>query len=268
MRSLLSCLPLLFLALGPAHAASGAGRFFLEDMTWMELKERMKSGATVAIIPTGGTEQNGPQLVTGKHNFIVEYTAGEIARGLGNAVVAPVLAYVPEGRIAPPEGHMRFPGTISISETAFGAVVEDAARSLKQHGFTVIALLGDHGGSQETLTAVANRLSDEWAGEGVEVLNVTSYYKTGAESGWLKSRGLDVKNPSAHAGFSDTSEMLAVHPEGVRNDLRAAYGEENFTTAGAAGDSTQAGATHGRALLTMRVNAAIKQIEDASSSRR
>lgn len=257
----------LALTLLPLPAFAGDAAVFIEDMTWMELKDRMGKGATTAILPTGGTEQNGPHLAMGKHNFIVEYTAGEIARGLGNAVVLPVLAYVPEGRISPAEGHMRFPGTVSVAESTFGAVVEDACRSMKQHGFRTIALLGDHGGSQEPLTQVARKLSSEWGKEGVKVINVTSYYKTGAESGWLKTRGLDVKNPAAHAGFADTSEMLAIKPEGVRDSLRGPYGEDSFLTAGVAGDSSQATATHGRALLSLRTKAAIKQIKDAVAER-
>ena len=68
-----------------------------------------------------------------------------IARALGDALVAPVIAYVPEGAIAPPTGHMRFPGTITTPEDAFEKVLESAARSFKAHGFRAIVLLGDHG---------------------------------------------------------------------------------------------------------------------------
>ena len=86
---------------------------FLEELTWTELRDLIRSGKTTIILPTGGTEQNGPHMALGKHNVRVKALAEKIARGLGNALVAPVLAYVPEGRIAPPTGHMRFPGTIT-----------------------------------------------------------------------------------------------------------------------------------------------------------
>ena len=89
---------------------------FLEEVTWTELRDLIRSGRTTIILPTGGTEQNGPHMALGKHNVRVKALAEKIARGLGNALVAPVLGYVPEGGIAPPTGHMRFPGTISTPD--------------------------------------------------------------------------------------------------------------------------------------------------------
>src|SRR5216110_2478513 len=64
---------------------------FLEDLTWVEVRDAIAAGKTTVIIPTGGTEQNGPHMVLGKHNFLVKHKAGEIAKSLGNALVAPVM---------------------------------------------------------------------------------------------------------------------------------------------------------------------------------
>jgi len=47
---------------------------------------------TTIILPTGGTEQNGPPLALGKHNARVRANAEAVGRQLGNALVAPVLA--------------------------------------------------------------------------------------------------------------------------------------------------------------------------------
>src|SRR5258708_7216627 len=84
----------------PVPRAEGGGRrsIFIEELTWTELRAAVNAGNTVALIPTGGTEQNGPHMALGKHNVIVRYTAGEIARRLGDTLVAPVMPYVPEGR--------------------------------------------------------------------------------------------------------------------------------------------------------------------------
>ena len=106
----------------------------------------MKAGKTTVIIPVGGTEQSGPHMAIGKHNTRAKALAGKIAVSLGNALVAPVLAYVPEGNIEPPTEHMGFAGTISISEDAFKNVLLGTARSFRKHGFTDIVLVGDHGG--------------------------------------------------------------------------------------------------------------------------
>src|SRR5262249_39783469 len=92
---------------------------FVEELTWMEVRDALKAGKTTVIVPTGGVEQNGPYLATGKHNYILRGTAEAIARKLGDALVAPVVAFVPEGDIDPPTGHMKYPGTISLTEDTY-----------------------------------------------------------------------------------------------------------------------------------------------------
>src|SRR5215813_3840974 len=135
---------------------------FLERLTWDEVRDLMAAGKTTIIIPTGGTEQNGPHMAIGKHNVRVAANSENIARRLGNALVAPVIAYVPEGGIDPPTGHMRFPGTISIPDAVFRQVLEYAARSFKQHGFHDIVFIGDSGPNQPGQEAVAAKLNAEW----------------------------------------------------------------------------------------------------------
>jgi creatinine amidohydrolase len=85
-----------------------------------------------------------------------------IAEGLGNALVAPVIAYVPEGGYAPPTSHMRFPGTITVPDDVFERTLESAAHSFKIHGFVNIVFLGDHGGYQDDIKCVVARLNRPW----------------------------------------------------------------------------------------------------------
>jgi len=249
----------------PAHAA-GTSSVYIEDLTWQEMRDRLRGGTTIAIIPTGGTEQNGPHMIIGKHNLIVRYTAGEIARKLGNAVVAPVIAYVPEGRISPPEGHMQFPGTISLTQYTFEALLEDAARSLKQHGFKLICFIGDNGGNQDGQRNVAARLTQEWYSDGVRVLHVGNYYSKNGQDPWVESMGIRIQNPGAHAGFIDTSELMAIHALGVHDELRGVRGDSDYRTTGAMGDSTQASANYGRKLLNLKIEAALEQIQSVSGT--
>jgi hypothetical protein len=108
---------------------------FLEELTWTEVRDSLSAGRTTLIIPTGGTEQNGPHMVLGKHNFRIRHTSNRIACQLGNALVAPVMAYVPEGGLNPPEGHMNYAGTITLPDEVFRKVLEYAARSARLHGF-------------------------------------------------------------------------------------------------------------------------------------
>lgn len=241
----------------PARADS----VYTEDMTWMEIRDKMQAGYTTIIVPTGGTEQNGPQMVVGKHNIIVRHTAGEIARKLGNALVAPVIAYVPEGRINPPEGHMQFPGTISVSDDAFEALLEDTARSLKQHGFKTICFIGDHGGSQKVQQEVAEDLSDDWEDDGVRVIQVSDYYANNGQEAWTKTLGLGIDDPGAHAGIMDTSEAMALDKNAVRKALRGKRTKGDYQATGAMGDSSHASVEYGKQYLALKVNAAVRQIE-------
>ena len=130
----------------------------IDDLTWTELKDQIRSGKTIVIVPIGGTEQSGPHMALGKHNVRARVLAERIARTLGNALVAPVIAYVPEGGVEPPTAHMRFPGTITVPDATFESVLEYAARSFKRHGFRDIVFLGDHGGYQKDESVVAARL--------------------------------------------------------------------------------------------------------------
>ena len=190
---------------------------FLEDLTWTEVRDALADGTTTVIIPTGGTEQNGPHMVLGKHNFLVKHKAGEVARRLGNTLVAPVMAYVPEGAVDPPTGHMRFPGTITTPPAVFEQVLEYAARSFKQHGFLDVALLGDSGGNQASQAAVADRLNAEWADTLVRVHHLTDYYP-GPGDAWLVTQGEREEDVGSHAAMHDTASFLFLDPSKLRLD--------------------------------------------------
>jgi creatinine amidohydrolase/Fe(II)-dependent formamide hydrolase-like protein len=193
---------------------------FLEELTWTELRDLVQSGKTTAIVPVGGTEQSGPHMVLGKHNVRVHLLAGRIAASLGNALVAPVLAYVPEGSVNPPTAHMRFPGTLTVPDATFESTLEYAARSLKLAGFRDIVLIGDHGGYQPSLEKVAERLNHEWAGSPVRVHAVLEYYSAVDRdyARMLERQGYKPGEIGTHAGLADTSLALAVDPRLVRAD--------------------------------------------------
>jgi len=205
-------------------SAEAATSVFLEELTWTELRAAIDAGNTTAIVPIGGTEQNGPAIVLGKHNVRARFLAGRIAETLGNAIVAPVIAYAPEGRIDPPASHMRFAGTLSIPDDVFERTLEYAARSLRQHGFRDIVLLGDHGGYQHDLQVVADRLNREWPASGQRATRahaIPEYYRASDEgfAQLLRERGFRDDEIGTHAALKDTSLMLAIDPGAVRTDL-------------------------------------------------
>ncbi|PXV54115.1 Creatinine amidohydrolase/Fe(II)-dependent formamide hydrolase involved in riboflavin and F420 biosynthesis [Dyella jiangningensis] len=191
----------------------------LEDLTWTEIRDQVQAGKTTIIIPIGGTEQSGPGIAVGKHNARAAYLSQKIAERLGNALVAPVVAYVPEGNTAPPSSHMRFPGTITVPDAVFEQMLESAAQSFAVHGFRNVVFLGDHGGYQKDLERVAARLNKAWGGKARAIVP-PEYYATSSEgfNQILRQHGIKDDEIGTHAGLADTSLQLAVAPQMVRLD--------------------------------------------------
>lgn len=237
----------------------------LEELTWTEVAAAVSAGMTTAIVPTGGTEQNGPHMALGKHNRVIDHTARRVAEALGDALVAPVIAYVPEGDVDPPTGHMPFAGTLTLPPRVFAEVLEHAARSLAAHGFTTICFLGDSAWNQQPQEEVARRLSAEWAGRGVRVLHVAAYYSENGQWGALRAAGESEDAIGYHAGIRDTSELLAVAPDLVRRDRLADDGGGEWS--GVDGDPRRASAARGWRLLDLKVEAAVRQIRALRSAR-
>ncbi len=234
---------------------------FIEEMTWTEVRDAIAGGATTAIVPTAGTEQNGPHMVIGKHRYIIEAASDRIARELGNALVAPVVTYVPEGNVDPPSGHMRYPGTITLPNEFFVKLLEYAARSLRVHGFTDIVLIGDSGGNQRGMEEVAGALNEEWGGEGARVHFIGDYYSANGYREWLAEQGETEESIGRHAGITDTSLLLHVAPQHIRRDRLAPGG--GFEGSGVSGDPTRASAEYGEMGMRLRVDAAVRQIRGA-----
>jgi creatinine amidohydrolase/Fe(II)-dependent formamide hydrolase-like protein len=238
---------------------------FLERLTWDEVRDLVAAGKTTIIIPTGGTEQNGPHMALGKHNVRVARNAEAIARRLGNALVAPVVAYTPEGGIDPPTGHMRFPGTVSIPEPIFRQVLEYAARSLKQHGFRDIVFIGDSGPNQTPQNAVAATLNAEWAGSNARVHAIAGYYRADPEGDAQAMAQFGIRRDEIdnHADVRDTSQMMAIDPTMVRNaKLQAGNG-----TNGIQGDPRRSTPEIGRVLNERNVTRTVDLIRRSIAAR-
>lgn len=160
-----------------ARPIAGTNTVFIEEMTWMEVRDALREGKTTAIVATGGVEQNGPYVASGKHNFVLQATTEAIARELGNALVAPIVKFVPEGDIDPPSGHMRYHATISLRQETFEALLTDVVSSLAMHGFTDVVLIGDSGGNTRGMQAVAEALNARWSGTPARVHHIPEYYR-------------------------------------------------------------------------------------------
>jgi creatinine amidohydrolase/Fe(II)-dependent formamide hydrolase-like protein len=173
--------------------------------------------------------------------------AEKIARALGDALVAPVIAYVPEGTIDPPTGHMRFPGTITVPPEVFRQTLESAATSFRLHGFTDVVFIGDHGGYQDDLKTVADDLNRRWAGSPARAHFIAQYYLSTQTTyvAVLKRRGFSDAEIGSHAGLADTSLSLATNPSMVRAD-QLGKGAPPGPSMGVHGDPSRARASLGQ----------------------
>ena len=147
-----------------------------EELTSMEIRDAVRAGTTTIIVGTGGVEQNGPYVVGGKHNYVLQTVLPFIARAIGGTLIAPIVKFVPEGSIEPTTGHMQYAGTIGVEAATFEALLNDICRSYKAHGFVDIILVGDSGGNQTGMEKVAEALNRKWSRERARVHYLREYH--------------------------------------------------------------------------------------------
>jgi len=243
----------------------------IELLTWPEIYKAIhEQGKTTAILFNGGTEQRGPQGVTGAHNFIARATADEIARKLGNALVAPVIPYSIN------RANPKLPGTIGISGPLFGQINEEVAEQLIANGFKNVVLIGDHGGGQKELKDVAAKLDAEYAPQGIRVVYSDGPYTQANQEffAWLDQNGYP---PSEHAGIPDTSELLYLEGDQhwVRKELLPTAlgdpprkpGEPRDQNAqrinnGISGDARRSSYALGKRFIDLKVADGVAQIQE------
>jgi creatinine amidohydrolase/Fe(II)-dependent formamide hydrolase-like protein len=233
---------------------------FLEELTWMEVRDAKAAGKSTVIIATGGIEQNGPYLALGKHNYVLRATTEAIARKLGNALVAPIVPFVPEGDIDPPTQHMKYAGSISLSEPTYRALLTDICASFRAGGFENIVLIGDSGGNQEGMKAVADALTGKWGGR-PRVVFIPEYYNYGNLGGWLESQGIKQTPEGYHDDFVITSQMMVVDPTTVRMKQRIAAGK--FKINGVDLAPAEKTIAWGRKIIDHRADVTVKAIREA-----
>lgn len=242
--------------------------YWLEELTWMEIRDLIADGTTTIIIPTGGIEENGPYLTTGKHNLILEATCPEIAEKLGNALCAPIVKFVPEGNIDPPSGSMLFPGTISLTQATFEALLLDIASSLKQSGFTDIVLIGDSGGNQRGMANVATTLGEIWSGDITRIHFVREFYDPGWEATEQYTETELGISESRHDGYHDdiwvTAMMMVTDPEQVRYRQRVEVGLGSIN--GIAIEPLDEAVVLGRKMIEFRAKFTADAIRDVVSN--
>ena len=198
---------------------------WLEEMTWIDVRDALKAGKTNIIVPTGGMEPNGVWLVTGKHNYVLHANCEAIARKMGNALCAPIVKFVPEGGIEPKTGHMTSPGTITAREETYQMLLTDIAESLQAHGFKNVIFIGDSGGNQKGQAAVADKLTTKWAGKAL-ALHIGEYYDYASVSKYMEGKGIkEGTSDNMHDDPIITLNMFIDDPNSVRFNERVKAGK-------------------------------------------
>jgi creatinine amidohydrolase len=189
---------------------------FLEHLRWPEIAEALAAGMTTVVVPCGAVEQHGPHLplfVDAEHGTRL---GEEVARRLGNALVAPTI------RVGCSEHHLAFPGSLTLKEETFVAVCRDYCTSLAHHGFRYICLLPTHGGNFAPIDRALSDLNDA-VGPDCHVAAFTDLL--GTVRVWKQvvdeECGLGDR-VGGHADIAETSIMLCLHPDLVREDLAEA----------------------------------------------
>jgi creatinine amidohydrolase/Fe(II)-dependent formamide hydrolase-like protein len=240
----------------------------MEDMTWMEIRDAMKAGKDTVIVATGGLEQNGPYLVSGKHNIVLRATTEALARRLGNALVSSIIPFVPEGDIDPPSGHMRYPGTISLSAATYEALLTDIASSLKSTGFKSIVFIGDSGGNQAGMKKVADTLNAVWSARGVpaRVYFIAEYYQYAALQEWVEtSLGVKQVDEGLHDDYAISATMALVNPDSIRWRQRVDAGKDTIN--GVSLSPLALTQERGRKIVERRVDQTVEALKKAMAAR-
>ena len=209
--------------LGMARPIDIHDTVWLEDLTMMEVRDLIKAGKTTALILTGGIEENGPYLTTGKHNNVLRVTGDSIARSLGNALVAPIVTLEPGN----PE-RVRTPGSVFLSSETYRAVLADMAVSLKTQGFKTVVLLGDSGGNQTPMQQVADALNAKWKDDpsGARAHFVREYYNYDEVQKFEQDvLGIHEKLEGLHDDYYISAIIMVHDPNGVRMPERVKAGK-------------------------------------------
>jgi creatinine amidohydrolase/Fe(II)-dependent formamide hydrolase-like protein len=242
-----------FLVAALAAPAAAQEQVDLELMTYPEVAAALQHGKTTVLIYSGGTEQRGPHAVLGGHTLIARRAGVDIARQLGNALLAPVLPYSLAGSHLNP----KWPGSINLPGPVFSEVMAAVVDSMAVNGFTHIVLMGDHGGGQAELKALGARLDAKYASKGTRVLFCSDVYeKTRKDvAAWISQHGLPA---STHGGISDTSVLMFLGGDAyVRRDKLTDAVRAN---SGATGDPRLSTPEMGKIFFDMQVRNAVAQI--------
>jgi len=249
---------------------AAADSVWIEELTYLEVRDAIKAGKTTALILAGSTEQNGPYLAGGKHQIVLRQTGEAIARKLGNALVAPI---VPMEAGNPDNQYISW-GSMYLTPDTFKAVLRDMSTSLKSQGFKNIILMGDSGGDTAGLKTTAQELTAKWNGT-ASAYHIPEYYNwssPGVPGGptvrqFTTESGIPEKfnSDGIHDDYGLTSVLMAYDPRAVRLEQRIAA--NRTTINGISIVPKEKTIAFGQKIIEWRANIAVEAIKKALATK-
>lgn len=174
------------------------------DLTWKQIQDLDREN-TLFVMPVSSIEQHGLHLPVGTDYLILERMMADL---LGRpalpfeVIVLPVLQYGLN------EEHIRFPGTLALSQELIVQILRAQADSLVRHGFRNFILPSSHGGNTGMLESfIRSYRKDHDCRMSSFIYFKCEIYKAHPEL-FDNPLGLDV-----HAGEFETAIMLYLFPE-------------------------------------------------------
>jgi creatinine amidohydrolase len=239
-------------------------RFWFDELSMKETKESAKAGKII-IIPVGSVEEHGDHLPLCTDSLQPEYVAYETAKRTG-CLVAPPLRY------GICNSTRNFPGTVSISFDSLNRIARDILEEFIRNSFTRILILSGHAGQSHmaALRLAAQEViwlhGSESAKKKPRIM-VCSDYDFAYE---LKGKHFDERD--GHAGTIETSRVMAIRPDLIKEKGRKSYPKtprfeitadpERYFPTGVIGDPTAASAQKGRMINKYVIAEVVKLVEE------
>lgn len=182
-------------------------KFIYQEMTWLEIQERVKS-CDIAVIPLGAMEQHGNHLPVGTDTFQAYEMARRALKQVADDVGAVLLPGVDYGSTT---STRFFPGTVNLSPKILIAYVLALMDGLYHQGFRRFIMVNGHGG---------NGYIRQVGTELVRLYHDAEVFYTGTFGlGLWAAVSADPENIMVgHACEIETSLMLEVYEQSVELD--------------------------------------------------
>lgn len=240
---------------------------WLEELTWMEIRDAINAGNTTALIVTGGVESNGPHLASGKHNYSNQLMGESVARALGNTLVAPLVTLEPGN---PSRDVLVGTTGPMVSQETYIAWLVDMGDSLRGMGFTEVYYLGDSGGNLRGMQAAADQLNERYGGTPTRFHHVAEFYNHTQVRQYIQEElGIPEEmeyNASSgsdgiHEELSIAAIMSVIDPSSIRYDQRVAAGRASIN--GISLEPLEQTQELGRKIIDFRTKLTVEAIQAA-----